>query len=167
MLIATFYLPVVIQKKEDGTYAASFFQHSFNLHLQEALKVLNCQKKWFGLLIAFDENGRRIQEPDDSLREFLMKMNYYPVAISPEDLQYFNQEFCQKLYQPIMNNDVSVSKLAAIDYNDKMYQSFMSLNGLFFSEIQKHIGETSIALISDYRLIPLATNIASKYPRLT
>ena len=57
------------------------------------------------------------------MTDYLLSINYIPVKIKQDTLNYFN-EFCTKLYQPIMNNDVSLSKLAAFEYEDKMWDTF-------------------------------------------
>ncbi|CAD8084270.1 unnamed protein product [Paramecium sonneborni] len=165
LLISTFYLPIVVIKKEDGQYEKRNFQHSFSLHLLFGAQQFN--RTWFGLPIVLNEKGEKINDTSESLKAYLKQHGFVPIYVDSDCLEYFNQEFCTKLYQPIMNNDVSITKLAALEYSEHMQECFKKMNDSFFQEIKPYINQSSIALIADYRLLYLSQLFVShKFTRL-
>ncbi|CAK62920.1 unnamed protein product (macronuclear) [Paramecium tetraurelia] len=165
LLISTYYLPIVIIKQTDGSYQRSNFQHSFSLHL--LFGVQQFKRIWFGLPIVLNELGEKITDQSVELKNYLKQFGFVPVFVNQECLDYFNKEFCSKLYQAIMNNDVSITKLAALEYSDYMQECFKKLNDEFFQEIKPHINQHSIALIADYRLLYLSQIFVNhKFTRL-
>ncbi|CAD8120843.1 unnamed protein product [Paramecium sonneborni] len=165
LLISTFYLPIIVIKQSDGSYQRRNFQHSFSLHL--LFGVQQFKRIWFGLPIVLNEKGEKITDKSDQLKQYLSQFGFVPVFVNQECLDYFNQEFCTKIYQPIMNNDVSITKLAALEYSDHMQECFKKLNDEFFQDIKTHINQNSIALIADYRLLYLSQIFVNhKFTRL-
>ncbi|CAD8093529.1 unnamed protein product [Paramecium primaurelia] len=165
LLISTFYLPIVVIKKEDGQYERRNFQHSFSLHL--LFGVQQFKRTWFGLPIVLNEKGEKINDTSEALKGYLKQYGFVPIFVDQDCLEYFNQEFCTKLYQPIMNNDVSITKLAALEYSEYMQDCFKKMNDSFFQEIKPYINQSSIALIADYRLLYLSQIFVShKFTRL-
>ncbi|CAD8192008.1 unnamed protein product [Paramecium octaurelia] len=165
LLVSTFYLPIVVIKKSDGQYESRTFQHSFSLHL--LFGVQQFKRIWFGLPIVLNEQGEKINDTSEALKDFLKLYGFVPVFVDQDCLEYFNQEFCTKLYQPIMNNDVSITKLAALEYSEHMQDCFKKMNDSFFQEMKPYINQSSIALIADYRLLYLSQIFVShKFTRL-
>lgn len=175
LMICSFYLPTVIQLHADANFSSKVFEYTFNLHITNVLSEVCCQKRWYGIPLIFDEEYNPIkslnQQQQNQLREYLWRTHgQIPIFIDEHDLNYFNNEFCAKIFYPIMNNDVSMKQLSSLTYTNEMYDSFKLINHLFQQVIQQDIDRYDqkqlMLLVQDYRLLFTASNLAHRYFRL-
>ncbi|WP_038057370.1 bifunctional alpha,alpha-trehalose-phosphate synthase (UDP-forming)/trehalose-phosphatase [Thermodesulfobacterium hydrogeniphilum] len=95
------------------------------------------------------------------IKEKSKDINCYPVSVPAKLLDKFYNGFCNKTLWPLFHSFPSY-----VVYEETYWNSYVTVNQIFFEETVKHVDENSIVWIHDYHLMLLPSLLREKFPNI-
>ena len=164
IVMVTVYLPIVIEKKENGEYNIIESDNSFLFRYVNKLKTDTKKNsiniKWIGLLKNLYDFP---EEEQEEIIDFLRERDYYPITPAKKELEYFIYYLERVMYPVFLNSSFSPIDESFAD-SKKYIDAFYNVNKEYANKILSDCQEEDLITIHNIGLAFVADRLMHNKP---
>lgn len=143
-------------RKENGKFWFSRSEGGLATGLDSLhLSVEKCWIGWPGV-------DAGTEEEKESIRTYMKKFNFYPVFLTPEQVQKYYEGYSNSTVWPLCHYFSSY-----IEYESVYWRTYREVNELFCQEALKQVSPEDIVWVQDYQLMLLPGLLRQHFPLIS